>query len=128
MTVNNPTNPRRFAAATLLVAAGAIAASLVGQTSIANAQGLPGRVIAENTPQQFWAVKGYQDCVDKARSISLPGHDDEALQKSCCSQLGGFIFFGQCVTNQNTAGTTTKPPGAVIIAGHGADPTRLNNN
>jgi hypothetical protein len=126
MTVNKPTNPRRFAAATLLVAAGAIAASLIGPTSIANAQGLAGRVIADNTPQQFYTVKGFYDCVDKARSISLPGHDDQALQESCCGQLGGFMFFGRCVTNQNT-GDTTKPPSAVTIAGHGPDPTRLNN-
>jgi hypothetical protein len=126
MTVNKPTNPRRFAAATLLVAAGAIAASLIGPTSIANAQGLAGRVIADNTPQQFYTVKGFNDCVDKARSISLPGHDDQALQESCCGQLGGFLFHGACVSTQNTAGTTTKPPSAVTIAGHGPDPTRLN--
>jgi hypothetical protein len=125
MTVNKPTNPRRFAAATLLVAAGAVAASLIGPTSIANAQGLAGRVIADNLPQ-LYTVKGFNDCVDKARSISLPGHDDQALQESCCGQLGGFLFHGACVSTQNTAGTTTKPP-AVIIAGHGADPTRLNN-
>jgi hypothetical protein len=126
MTANKPSTPRRFAAATLFVAAGAVAASLIGPTSIANAQGLAGRVIADNHPQLF-AVPGFQNCVDKARSISLPGHDDQALQESCCSQLGGFLFHGVCVSTQNVYGDTTEPP-AVIIAGHGADPTRLNNN
>jgi hypothetical protein len=118
MSANNPTNPRRFAAATLLIGAGAIAASLIGPTSVANAQG-----------PQLYPVKGYTDCVDKAESISVPGHDDHALRASCCGSSGGTLVGPGdtvCASTQNTAGAT-KAPGAVTTAGHGPDLTRLAN-
>jgi hypothetical protein len=90
---------RRFSAATMLVAAGAVAASTFGSTAVANA-----------FPPGWGASKNYEDCVAKAESVSIPAHDANAVNESCCAS-----FFGVIVTNPNTGEVVgcVVPPGLV---------------
>src|SRR3954454_577803 len=113
MSINDKTaiRRRRFSAATMLVAAGAVAASTFGSTAVANA-----------FPPGWGTSKNYEDCVAKAESISIPGHDANAVKESCCAS-----FFGVTVTNPNTGEVVgcvvspgpwqkpTAPPGATTI-------------
>jgi hypothetical protein len=79
MTVDNPTNPRRFAAATLLVASGAVAIAAISSMPAANAQ-----TLFRNT-----LMRQMEDCVINATKISIPGSDYNVIRSSCCANLGG---------------------------------------
>ena len=81
--MSTPTNSRhnwRGTSAILAATATAIVLSAFGPVPVAAAQPL-----SNSAYSQIYA------CIDNAESISVPGHDQYAVFKSCCEAYGGVF-------------------------------------